>query len=261
MSGYHEGHLVSGTSAVHSLTSPHTHTHPHPHPDSHPHQQQQHQSNKPVASVPPYLSPPNPAAAHAQHALAQNGRAQGPASAYTASAHDSLTTALQVPITPHGIVNTPPQHPQHQQGHQSPQSQHIRPQTAQYSSPGNHASSASPQSQQAPTPAASTSSGPAKKNTRIPRACDLCSTRKVKVSCLPGPHILDPVAMFLASVRNKYLLPARYSVKAGRLHARHAETSVFRAHTTVSRSAGDLPIELPRLRGRQRSARSSTSTA
>ncbi|KAL1873946.1 hypothetical protein Daus18300_003819 [Diaporthe australafricana] len=57
---------------------------------------------------------------------------------------------------------------------------HIRAQAGQYSPPGNHASSASPQSQQAPTPAASTSSAPSKKNTRIPRACDLCSTRKVK---------------------------------------------------------------------------------
>lgn len=179
MSGYHENHLVSGTSAVHSLTSPH------PLPHQLPHQQQP----KPTTSVPPYLSPPNPAAAHTPHALAHNGRTPGSAAAYTASAHDSLTTALQVPITPHGIVNTPSQHP-HQQGHQSPpQSQHIRPQTGQYSPPGNHASSASPQSQQAPTPAASTSSAPGKKNTRIPRACDLCSTRKVKVSCFLA---LDP---------------------------------------------------------------------
>lgn len=179
MSGYHENHLVSGTSAVHSLTSPHPLPHQLPH---------QHQP-KPTTSVPPYLSPPNPAAAHSPHVLAHNERTPGSAAAYTASAHDSLTTALQVPITPHGIVNTPSQH-QHQQGHQSPpQSQHIRPQTGQYSSPGNHASSASPQSQQAPTPAASTSSAPGKKNTRIPRACDLCSTRKVKVSRF---SVLDP---------------------------------------------------------------------
>ncbi|POS71739.1 hypothetical protein DHEL01_v209862 [Diaporthe helianthi] len=146
---------------------------PPPRPLSHPHQQQQHQSNKPATSVPPCLSPPNPAAVHAQHALAQDGQAQRPGSTHAASAL--------------GIVNIPPQ-PQHQQGHRSPQSQQGRPQTGQYSSPGNgngngngnYASSASPQSQQAPTPAASTSSAPAKKNTRIPRACDLCSTRKVK---------------------------------------------------------------------------------
>lgn len=248
MSGYHEGHLVSGTSAVHSLTSPHTHPHQLPH---------QHQT-KPAPSVPPYLSPPNPATAHAPHALAQNGQTQGPASAYTASAHDSLTTALQVPITPHGIVNTPTQH-QHQQGHQSPpQSQHIRPQAGQYSSPGNHASSASPQSQQAPTPAASTSSAPAKKNTRIPRACDLCSTRKVKVSCLSGHESSVPGRNFLMAPTSTY--PTRYSVKVERLLARHAETSVSRAHTTVSRSAGALLIELPRLRGRPRNARNSNST-
>lgn len=237
---------MSGTSAAHSLTSPHTYTHQH-----------QHQT-KPAASVPPYLSPPNPAAAHAPHALAQNGRAQGLASAYTASAHDSLTTALQVPINPHGIVSTPMQH-QHQQGHQSPQqSQHIRPQTGQYSSPGNHASSASPQSQQAPTPAASTSSAPAKKNTRIPRACDLCSTRKVKVSCLcdPGSPILEQKFPMVAT----YTYPARYSAKVEPLLARHVEISVFRAHTTVSRSAGALRIELPRLRGRPRNARNSKST-
>lgn len=239
---------MSGTSAVHSLTSPHTHPHQHPH----------HQQTKPAASVPPYLSPPNPAAAHAPHSLPQNGQPQGPASAYTASAHDSLTTALQVPITPHGIVNTPTQH-QHQQGHQSPpQSQHIRPQAGQYSSPGNHASSASPQSQQAPTPAASTSSAPAKKNTRIPRACDLCSTRKVKVSCLSGYESSVPGRNSLMAPTSTY--PARFSVKAGRLLARHAETSVSRAHTTVSRSAGALPIELPRLRGRPRNARNSNLT-
>lgn len=180
MSGYHENHLVSGTSAIHSLTSPIPHPHQHPH---------QHQP-KPAASAPPYLSPPNPAAGHSPHALAHNGRTPGSAAAYTASAHDSLTTALQVPITPHGIVNAPAHH-QHQQGHQSPPlSQHIKPQVGQYSSPGDHASSASPQSQQAPTPAASTSSAQAKKNTRIPRACDLCSTRKVKVSCDPIRDVL-----------------------------------------------------------------------
>lgn len=185
MSGYHENHLVSGTSAVHSLTSPHPHQHQHQLQQQHQHPPQP----KPIAGAPPYLSPPNPAA-HTPHALAHNGRAPGSAAAYTASAHDSLTTALQVPITPHGIVNTPAQH-QHPQGHQSPpQSQHIRPQAGQYSPPTNHASSASPQSQQAPTPAASTSSASAKKNTRIPRACDLCSTRKVKVSCVPALHTL-----------------------------------------------------------------------
>lgn len=180
MSGYHENHLVSGTSAVHSLTNPL----PHQHQPQHQHQHQQH--TKPAASVPPYLSPPNPAAAHTPHALSHNGRTQGPSSAYAASAHDSLTSALQVPITPHGIVNTSAQHPHHQQIHPSPpQSQHIRAPAGQYSPPGGHASSASPQSQQAPTPAASTSSAPSKKNTRIPRACDLCSTRKVKVGCFP----------------------------------------------------------------------------
>jgi hypothetical protein len=253
MSGYHEGHLVSGTSAVHSLTSPHTH--PLPLQLQHQHQHQ------PAASVPPYLSPPNPAAAHAPHALAQNGRSQGPASVYTASAHDSLTTALQVPITPHGIVNnTPTQHQhQHQQGHQSPpQPQHIRPQTGQYSSPGNHASSASPQSQQAPTPAASTSSASAKKNTRIPRACDLCSTRKVKVSCLSGPGFFSLRRKFPMAATSTY--PARYSAKVEYLLAPHAEISVSRAHTTVSRSDGALQIELPRLRSRPRNARNSMST-
>lgn len=255
MSGYHENHLVSGTSAVHSLTSPH----PHPHTLQHQHQPQpQHHQPKPANSVPPYLSPPNPAAAHTPHALGHNGRAPGSAaaSAYTASAHDSLTTALQVPITPHGIVNTPSQH-QHQQGHQSPpQSQHIRHQSGQYSSPGNHASSASPQSQQAPTPAASTSSAPAKKNTRIPRACDLCSTRKVKVSRFLHPLILR----YISPVEATPTYPARYSARAERPLAPHAETSVFHAHTTVSRSGGALRIEPPRLRSRLRNARRSRST-
>lgn len=252
MSGYHENHLVSGTSAVHSLTSPH------PHPHTLQHQPQHQHQPKPANSVPPYLSPPNPAAAHTPHALAHNGRAPGSAAAYTASAHDSLTTALQVPITPHGIVNTPSQH-QHQQGHQSPpQSQHIRHQSGQYSSPGNHASSASPQSQQAPTPAASTSSAPAKKNTRIPRACDLCSTRKVKVSRFLALHPL--ILRYIPPVTATLTYPARYSARAGRPLARPAETSVSHAHTTVSRSGGALRTEPPRLRSRLRNARSSRLT-
>ncbi|ROV93503.1 hypothetical protein VSDG_06807 [Cytospora chrysosperma] len=99
--------------------------------------------------------------------------------AYAASAHGSLAIALQDPV-PHGILN-PAQHHQQQPQQQQPQLPHTGAPEGHYPSIDNHGSSASPQSQQAPTPAASATSAQSKKNTRIPRACDLCSTRKVKV--------------------------------------------------------------------------------
>lgn len=133
----------------------------------------------PAVSAPPYLPPPTPALQPPYTNSHHHGAGHSQTPAYAASAHGSLAIALQDPV-PHGILN-PAQHHQQQPQQQQPQLPHTGAPEGHYPSIDNHGSSASPQSQQAPTPAASATSAQSKKNTRIPRACDLCSTRKVKV--------------------------------------------------------------------------------
>lgn len=168
--------------------------------------------SEPAVNAPPYLPPPTPAL-QSPYANPHHGPEQSQSPAYAAGAHGSLAIALQDPL-PHGILN-PAQHQQQQQQHHQPQPPHIGPQEVQYSSVEKHGSSASPRSQQASTPGGS-GTAYSKKNTRIPRACDLCSTRKVKVrsfSACPFSS-LEPLVYHLAghgicAQANIFVLPVR----------------------------------------------------
>lgn len=103
-----------------------------------------------------------------------NGARQGQEAAYASSANSSLTAALQVGPDTHSA-----------QQHQQPLGHHHGTVTPplQYASGIHHGPSTSPPGHQGPTLSDSGSPPPNKKTTRIPRACDLCSQRKVKVSC------------------------------------------------------------------------------
>lgn len=158
--------------------------------------------SEPAVNAPPYLPPPTPALQSPYTNPPHQGAGQSQSPAYAASAHGSLAIALQDPI-PHGILNSA-QHQQQQPQQQQPQPPHTGAPEGQYPSVENHGSSASPQSQQASTPAAAGTSAHSKKNTRIPRACDLCSTRKVKVRCFSE----CPFSGFESSTRHALKLTA-----------------------------------------------------
>lgn len=128
----------------------------------------------------------------------------------------------------HGLVSAvqqqqqPPHHHHHQPNpHPHPHHAPFRPHQhavtppLQYSSMGGHGTSASPPGNQAPTPNASSASPPQKKNTRIPRACDLCSQRKVKVSRFPSSPRLTRVSFRMSPNTDS----SDCSVKVGFRHA------------------------------------------
>lgn len=158
-------------------------------------------STKPPAHTSPYNPfSNNPAAQHAvphssypadglpdglprpQHAQGNgnvNGGRQGQGAAYASSVADSLTAALQ-----NAPDSQAQQHLHQGQGSVPAVHQHDAAATPQYSTVGHHGQSASPPDHQGPSHAASVSPQ-SKRNTRIPRACDLCSQRKVKVCFWP----------------------------------------------------------------------------
>lgn len=209
----------------------------------------------PAVSAPPYLPPPTPALQPPYTNSHHHGAGHSQSPAYAASAHGSLAIALQDPV-PHGILNPAQHHQQQQQPQQQqPQLPHTGAPEGHYPSIDNHGSSASPQSQQAPTPAASATSAQSKKNTRIPRACDLCSTRKVK--CEGGPPPCGPcrelnVACTYERVKkrrgppNRAAQAAREAEKRRRLESDGASETTTPTHqkaaqALVSLGAPDTP--------------------
>lgn len=145
-------------------------------------------NNAPVNASPsyPFARPAAPQAptTHDGHSpSSQNGLGPGARLGQAPVYSPGPASALPTGPDGHGLVNTGQHHHQMHSHHaQIPHHQHIVTPPTQYSSIGGHGTSASPPGTQAITPAASSVSPPQKKNTRIPRACDLCSQRKVKVS-------------------------------------------------------------------------------
>lgn len=177
-----------------------------------------HESHPPTATIPvsaaapasaPVNAPPSYTYAHPPATTAHDGHSpsahnglapaprlgQAPVYAPAATIQPSPDARGLVHAVPHQHQQQQPQHQPrpHQHSHTSQisphQHQHVVTPPMQYSSVGGHGTSASPPGAQALTPAASSVSSPQKKNTRIPRACDLCSQRKVKVSSPPPPPL------------------------------------------------------------------------
>lgn len=165
-----------------------------------------HESHSPTAVAPVTAAPPSaasvnappsypfarPAAAHDGQSPSSQPGLGPPARLGQAPVYSPAASTIQTDSDAHGLVNAvqhphQPHPPSHAHPHHSqlPPHQHVVTPPMQYSSVGGHGTSASPPGPPALTPAASSVSPPQKKNTRIPRACDLCSQRKVKVSLSP----------------------------------------------------------------------------
>lgn len=166
MSGFHDVHSASSTTTASAPSTTLT-TLPQPQPDV------SSSSSSPYHPHPVHYTP-NPAHAHSTYRHAhdalsphagQNGNGNGNVprhgqvtTAYAHTATNNLTAALHAVTDVHG------------QDAASPSLQY---------SPGAHHDLHAPAHSGSASP-------PSKKNTRIPRACDLCSQRKVKVRrCQP----------------------------------------------------------------------------
>lgn len=135
-----------------------------------------------LATTSPYNQYQGPAAYAAQEGLSSsqtqhgNGVRQGQRPSSYTPAPNSLSATSQ-PARHPGSQPTPQHH-----GNVSPALQYTSSTSVNHGASGSPPGQASTPSDQVSSPNNATSGAKGKKNTRIPRACDLCSQRKVKVS-------------------------------------------------------------------------------